>query len=408
VNTNLENIKDAFAQSIGGLTSVTAIDVKIKLQTNEGVSISSIQSGSYRQSISPDKQVGTIEINDLYAGEKKNFIVFLSIPEGKDKLITISGLYRNVKISKNDTIQFGKGEVVVKRPKASTPSSEVVRPEVAAELARVELVKGVSAMATKPQVDNRKLQSLWDRIRNSENGLEAPDKIILSLDKGVSAMQRHGKPFMLSWLTSHMRQRATTKDSPSESSDFQTSVMKTMLGLANSTGPEQSQDLLPEKESESELGLEQEDIEEEEQVKQREFEQDTNPVPEPAPQLELKEQWKIMWEKLIAWATRNALPCVALLLLAALLLVLYVSIPPTKKIIFDDLNKNVNTSKPDASRHPSWPKMEKALEVTMLRSMENLGIASVFHGTSIEEVRDATNKYLYLVNKSPLFYNTSS
>ncbi|KAK1670079.1 hypothetical protein QYE76_058238 [Lolium multiflorum] len=222
-------------------------------------------SGSYRQSISADKQVGTIEINDLYAGEKKNFIVFLSIPEGKDKLITISGLYRNVKISKNDAIQFGKREVVVKRPKASTPSSEVVRPEVAAELVRGKLVKVVSSMATEPQLNNSNLQSLWDGIRNSENGLEAPEKIISNLDK-------------------------------------------------------------------------------------------------------------------------------------VLLLMLYVRIPDTNPpgMIIVKVNKDDTTSPTDASRHPGWPKMEKSLEVTMLRSMEDFGIASVFHGTSLEEVRDATNKYLYL------------
>jgi hypothetical protein len=381
VNTKLENIKDAFAQSIGGLTSVTAIDVKIKLQTNEGVSISSIQSGSYRQSISADKQVGTIEINDLYAGEKKNFIVFLSIPEGKDKLITISGLYRNVKISKNDAIQFGKREVVVKRPKASTPSSEVVRPEVAAELVRGKLVKVVSSMATEPQLNNSNLQSLWDGIRNSENGLEAPEKIISNLDKGVTAMQREGKPFMLSWLTSHLRQRATTKDSPSESGDFQTSVMKTMLRLADDA--ELSQEEESESDSESDSDEEKKEIQ---------------PVPKPAPQLEVKGKLKIMWEKVITCARSNALPCGALLLLSALLLMLYVRIPVTNPpgMIIVKVDKDDTTSPTDASRHPGWPKMEKSLEVTMLRSMEDFGIASVFHGTSIEEVRDATNKYLYL------------
>ena len=92
VNKNLGKIKDAFAQSIGGLTSVTAIDLKIELKTIEGVSISSIESGSYQQSINRDKQEGTIEINDLCAGEKKNFIVYLSIPGGKqDKLMTEIG-----------------------------------------------------------------------------------------------------------------------------------------------------------------------------------------------------------------------------------------------------------------------------------------------------------------------------
>ncbi|XP_051222156.1 uncharacterized protein [Lolium perenne] len=195
---------------------------------------------------------------------------------------------------------------------------------------------------------------------------------------------------MLSWLTSHFLQRATTKESPSESGDFQTSVMKTMLRLADD--PELSQDLLPdeESESESELELEQEQEEEEEQVEEQAI--------HPVPQLDIKEKFKIMCEKVTTWARSNTLPCVALLLLVALLLMLYVRIPATNPtgLIIVKVNNDTITSQTDTSRHPGWPKMEKALEVTMLRSMDDFGIASVFHGTSIEEVRDATNKYLYL------------
>jgi hypothetical protein len=95
VNNDLAKIKEAFAQSIGGLTSVIARNLEIEVQTHEDVTISSIECGSYFHEITSGNQVGKIRINDLCAGETKNFIVFLEIPEGKGNHLSVNGSYKN-------------------------------------------------------------------------------------------------------------------------------------------------------------------------------------------------------------------------------------------------------------------------------------------------------------------------
>lgn len=354
VNQNLDKIKDAFAQSIGGLTSVTAIDLKIKLQTHEGVSITSIESGSYEKSF--DKQTGTIKVNDLYAGEKKNFIVFLTIPKGKEKLMAVSGSYKNPETSEMTSTQLRGSQVVVKRPKEGTPS-DVVQPEVAAELARLELVNGVSALANDHHFDKNKLQTLWDGIRNSVNGRKALEPTMSDLGKGVAVMKEEGEPFLLSWLTSHLWQRATTKGSPSESGDFQTNRMAIMITKVD------------------------------------------NPIPVPEPKHKPKGKAKVMWDGVVSWARSNPYSCalVVLLLLAALLLLmLYVGRPTPP-------GPNPLAPKPDPvilldiSQHAGWPKMQKALEMTMVKKIEEHdGIASFLHSASIENMSLTMNRYLYL------------
>uniref|UniRef100_A0ACD5XGR5 Uncharacterized protein n=1 Tax=Avena sativa TaxID=4498 RepID=A0ACD5XGR5_AVESA len=317
VNNNLEKMKEAFAQWIGGLTSVIAINLNIKVRTHEGVGISSIESGSYESSFNSYEncfkdQVGTIQINELYAGETKNFIVYLTVPaEGKEHLVTVNGSYKN---GKNDTIQLGESKVFVERPNERTTSNEVVHSEVAGELARLQLVKDISDMAENGEFDKNKVQMLWDKIKKSINGRNAPEKTMSDLGNAVSVMlgEVEGKGFfMSSWLTSQKWQRSTTKGFPSESGDFQTAAMKNMLRIAN---------------------------------KQKGY------------HLELKDKLK---------TTSNG-------------------------------NNITNSSLVDVSNHPGWSKMEKALNVTMLNIMQDTGTTSLFNGASVEEMRHAANRYLYL------------
>ncbi|KAM0880242.1 hypothetical protein ACQ4PT_033703 [Festuca glaucescens] len=80
---------DAFELFIAGIMRVVATSIKFTLRAHEGVAISSIESGYYGKNVSLDKLFGEIDINDVYAGEQKNFIVYLTVAEGKKKLLTI-------------------------------------------------------------------------------------------------------------------------------------------------------------------------------------------------------------------------------------------------------------------------------------------------------------------------------
>ncbi|CAN6344633.1 unnamed protein product [Urochloa humidicola] len=98
VNNDVAKIKDAFELFIAGLTSVAATSVEITLRAHDGASISEISSGGYRKEKSPDGGSGTIHIDNMSAGDKKNFIVYLQLQptqEGNQKLLTIGGRYKS-------------------------------------------------------------------------------------------------------------------------------------------------------------------------------------------------------------------------------------------------------------------------------------------------------------------------
>ncbi|TVT97020.1 hypothetical protein EJB05_57751, partial [Eragrostis curvula] len=245
---DIERIKDAMAVCIGGLTSVNAMAVKIHLETFEGVTISSIDSAAYHATIDPDdSQTATIHVDDLYAGEHKNFIVRLSIHEGSsERLMAVSGCYRNPKISMEDTIELDCSVVYVLRPTVTAPlMDQAVCPEVAGEVIRFRLLKEVSEMM-EGQTELKELKNIWQAIRGSEDGQAAPESTKLSLARDVDEMQRglyskgnklEGTAFALSWITSNRLQRATSKISPSvlltsflsRSHDFRTNAMEDML-----------------------------------------------------------------------------------------------------------------------------------------------------------------------------------
>uniref|UniRef100_A0ACD5ZTB5 Uncharacterized protein n=1 Tax=Avena sativa TaxID=4498 RepID=A0ACD5ZTB5_AVESA len=380
VNENPEKMKQAFAQSIGGLTSVAAMGIEINLRTEEGVSISSIDSGSYPADIN----TGMIQVNDLCAGERKNFIVYLTVPQGKVKqLMTVGGSHKGSK-QEAPRIQLGEIKAVVARPEGSTRSEEHVDPEVAAELARLELVKGVSAMAEEGRLDKKELQSLWAQIKGSEDGRAASKSAMSVLDEEMDRMQSESQPmaFMLSWLTSHLWQRATTMGSPSASSTFLTAAMTSLARKADNPEPQQPPKPVRKGNNNAEILWEKVIV------------------------------GKKMLEKVISWARRKqnpysrALSCVALLLLAAFLLRTYVITPgpdtdtdteispPPPVVIFPVVD--VKNSSLMLLDHPGWPKMEEALEVTMRKEMTDAGITSLLRGASAEYLRTATNRYLYL------------
>jgi hypothetical protein len=86
-----QDLKDALELFVDSIFKVAATSIKITLKAHDGVAISSIESGSYGNNVSSDELSGEIEIHDIYAGETKNFIVYLKVTEGKKKLLTIGG-----------------------------------------------------------------------------------------------------------------------------------------------------------------------------------------------------------------------------------------------------------------------------------------------------------------------------
>ncbi|KAK1670069.1 hypothetical protein QYE76_058228 [Lolium multiflorum] len=131
---DVDNIKDAHTH--GFMSVDAALGVQIDLQAQEGVAISALGSGGHRVSVGTGVRGSvTIYIHDLYPGEHKSFIVYLTVPEDEERLLTVGGLYRDP--DHGDDIRFDDTEVSVLRPdEAGDTADEAICPEVAAELDR--------------------------------------------------------------------------------------------------------------------------------------------------------------------------------------------------------------------------------------------------------------------------------
>jgi hypothetical protein len=226
VNQDIGMIKDALALFIAGLTSVAAMSIKITLRTNEGITMSSIESGGYVSNVK-NNQFGTIDVDNIYAGERKDFIVYLRVAEGKKELMTIGGQY----LSHNTVKHLANMDVHIMRPHQECVLSDLaIHPEVAAELIRIRLENGISTMLEKgPSILG--LQQVWEEIMNCEEGRGAPEETLSALGMDVTEMKRNienpkehrksGLPYMLSWLTSRKWQRSTFKGTPYSSGAIQ-------------------------------------------------------------------------------------------------------------------------------------------------------------------------------------------
>jgi hypothetical protein len=218
VDQDISNIKDALALFITGFLSISAKSIRIILRANVGTTISSIESGSYIHHVDSDKKSGTININHVYAGEQKDFIINLMVGSGtKDRLMTIVGLGIN---------SLAEMDMSVLRPRIRKrlPDDLAMHPDVAAELTRNRLQNGILDMLKTQKMTSQGLQQLWNKIKDSDEGRGAPEETLSGLSMDVAKMNIaiSGMPYTLSWLSCHKWQRATTKGAPSNSSAFRT------------------------------------------------------------------------------------------------------------------------------------------------------------------------------------------
>jgi hypothetical protein len=168
----------------------------------------------------PDKQPATVFINNIYAGERKDFIFHLRI-DSDEQFVLIGGQYKSLNGIKHIA---NLAVPIVKLGVLTIPR------EMAAELTRIRLANGISDMLEAQDLTAQGLQQLWDGIKDSDEGYLAPEVYLLDLGKDVAAMKGHienpnehrssGLPYMLSWLSCHKWQRATTKGTSESSIAF--------------------------------------------------------------------------------------------------------------------------------------------------------------------------------------------
>ncbi|GJM87188.1 hypothetical protein PR202_ga03116 [Eleusine coracana subsp. coracana] len=239
-------IQDAFAQCIGGLLSVVAQDLHVKVESlHPDVHFGSIRSGSYSSRIADDKRNGSIDVGDLYAEEGRDFLVSVNVPSGcgETALLKVGCVYKDPLMK--ETVNMADVQVKISRPafvSVQTVSIEVDRQknrlhaaEVMAE-ARFTAERGDLANAVSLLEDCRRM------IMESVSG-QSGDRLCQALDAELKEMQDRmanrqryeasGRAYVLSGLSSHSWQRATARgdstDSESLIQAYQTSSMVDML-----------------------------------------------------------------------------------------------------------------------------------------------------------------------------------
>ncbi|CAL2252631.1 unnamed protein product [Prunus armeniaca] len=225
---------DAFAMCIGGLLSVVAQELRLTVRSaSQGVQIVSIPSGGHMSEISDESQQGVVDVGNMYAEEEKQFLVYLSVPistgtrnrEGvkKTPLLDVSCLYKD--LGSNELIQVVGERVEILRPKAWSSADEAVCLEVDRQRNRILVAEGITEAQVMAEMGNLEgAQAILAQRRSTLlttaaaqagdglcNWLEAELREIRDRMASVESYTQTGRAYVLSGLSSHSWQRATTR-----------------------------------------------------------------------------------------------------------------------------------------------------------------------------------------------------
>lgn len=248
-------IQDAFARCIGGLLSVVAQEVRVIVKTvTPGLRIGSIHSGSYVSKISDEGNQGVIEVENLYAEEEKQFLVNISIPalsstgsKEREEQTALLDVLCSYKDSVSSEVLEVEGErMYIGRPQNLSPTDLMVSLEIDRQRNRIKVAAGITEAQVMAEAGNLEgAQALLAQVRATLlssasaqagdclcNRLEAELREIRERMTSLELYQQSGRAFVLSGLSSHSWQRATTRgDSMS-----QTFVIGAQGGNQNTVG----------------------------------------------------------------------------------------------------------------------------------------------------------------------------
>ncbi|KAL9227023.1 hypothetical protein vseg_002769 [Gypsophila vaccaria] len=248
-------IQDAFAQCIGGLLSVVVQELRLKIESvHSGVSIQSIKAGSYSSCICTDRRTGKVDVGDLYADEERDFLVEVNIPTecvgNETALLKVKCMVKDPLTKESLTLRGT--EVKIQRP-VSLTGSEVRSIEVDRQQNRLRASEAISqARAEAEQGNLTDAISILENCRNilrDTISAKQKDRLCVALDAELKEMQermgsRHvyeasGRAYVLSGLSSHSWQRATTRGDSTDSSSliqaYQTPSMIDMVTRSQAT-----------------------------------------------------------------------------------------------------------------------------------------------------------------------------
>ncbi|CAA3016921.1 Anaphase-promoting complex (APC), subunit 11 [Olea europaea subsp. europaea] len=241
-------IQDAFAQCIGGLLSVVVQELHLDVEcVNPMLHLSSIKSGSYKNSLASDKRKGIIEVGDLYAEEERDFLVTTDIPidESNDEmsLLKIRCIYKDP-VSKVLVTLNAANDVKIRRPVVTEPVA--VSMEVDKQRNRLHSAEAIAeARVAAEHGDLASAVSVLESCRRKlleTVSAQAGDRLCVLLDAELQEMQERmanlhvyetsGRAYVLSGLSSHSWQRATARGDSTHSMS-QAYLTPSMVDMVN-------------------------------------------------------------------------------------------------------------------------------------------------------------------------------
>ncbi|CAL5016010.1 unnamed protein product [Urochloa decumbens] len=239
-------MQDAFAQCIGGLLSVSVQEMGLSMEcVDPGVQLHSIKCGSYPSKVARDGRTGSVEIGQLYADEERDILLSMTIPKSSEQtsLLRVACAYKDPVT--NETIKIEGDEVKIKRPTFTV--SEPVSIEVDRERNRIQAASSIESarVAAERGALSEAVTILEDcrRVLSQSFARQNGDRLCMALDAELREMQERmanrqlyeasGRAYMLSGLSSHSWQRATTRGDSTDSTtlvySYQTPTMVQML-----------------------------------------------------------------------------------------------------------------------------------------------------------------------------------
>jgi Mg-chelatase subunit ChlD len=249
-------IQDALAQCIGGLLSVAVQELRLEIEGMcSDVHLSSIKAGSYQSLVSGDGRSGCVDIGDLYADEERDFLISVNIPPQKDgnetPLLKMRCVYKDLLTKEIVTLQSHM--LKIQRPE--TVGQEVVV-SIEVDRQRNRFLAAEAMVKARALAEREDLAAGVTAIQNFRVALaetvsaKSGDGFCVALDRELKEMQermasRHvyevsGRAYILSGLSSHSWQRATSRGESGDGSSFvqayyQTPSMVEMLHRSQAT-----------------------------------------------------------------------------------------------------------------------------------------------------------------------------
>lgn len=225
-------IQDAFARCIGGLLSVVAQEVQLALTSaSPTVTIGKIPAGKHSIKVSEQGRQAIINVGDLYADESKDFLVHVSVPvesshsnqEAMTPLFAVGCTYKDPLSQK---VVHVDGETVkIRRPETLTSDDRILSLEVDRQRNRLLVADAIAeakALAEKGDLDGAQLVLANQRsVLLASTSAQAGDPLCCWLEAELKDIRERmvsremyetsGRAYVLSGLSSHSWQRATTR-----------------------------------------------------------------------------------------------------------------------------------------------------------------------------------------------------